>query len=230
MKKANDYKAWYRKNDPQNARKGFEEYNRPFEERYKRPPEYSKRPDAYQHYPERYDYTADQDAYQSEEKKRQDQQQNSSHAAKGRAAGKSIVRTVAGHAVAIVVGAIVLVSGYQALKAKSVPTFTTTWTWSEDCQSVTLRLVSEDKSIKKELDATVTLTEEVLATCVADGHRLYTASSAYQNVTYTDVHKVVLYAHGHHFDDGTVTDGHIEYTCSDCGEHVVVDIDVEEND
>ena len=229
MKNANDYKAWYRKNDPQNARKDFKEYNH-FPERYKRPPEYPKSADEYHHYPERYDYTKDQDAAQSEDKKRQDQEQNSGAASKGRHAGKSIVKTVVGHVVAVVVGAIILVTGYQALKAKSVHTFATTWMWSEDYQSVTLRLVSEDKSIKKELDAVVTVTEEVLATCVTDGHRLYTAKSDFENVTYTDVRNEVLHAHGHHFDEGKVVDGHIEYTCSDCGEHVIVDIDIEEND
>ena len=229
MKKANDYETWYRKNDPQNARKNFKEYNH-YPERYKRPPEYPKGADEYHHYPERYDYTKDQDVGQSEEKKRQDQEQSSNPAAKGRHVGKSIVKTVAGNAVALVVGAIVLVTGYQTLKAKSAPTFITNWMWSDDYQSVTLRLVSEDKSIKKDLDAVVTLTEEVLATCVEDGYRLYTASTAYQNVTYTDVRNEVLHAQGHHFDEGTVVDGHIEYTCSNCGEHVIVDIDIEEND
>ena len=229
MKKANDYKAWYRKNDPKNARKDFKEYHH-FPERYKRPPEYPKRGDEYHHYPERYDYTKDQDVNQSEDKKRQDQQENSGAATKGRHAGKSIVKTVAGHAVAIVVGAIVLVAGYQALKGKSIHTFTANWTWSEDYQSVTVRLVSEDKSIKTELDATVTLTEEVLATCVTDGHRIYTASSDYQDVTYTDTRNEVLPAQGHQFDTGTIVDGHIEYTCTVCGEHVVVDVEIEEND
>ena len=229
MKKANDYETWYRKNDPQNARKKFKEYNH-YPERYKRPPEYPKSADEYHHYQERYDYTKDQDVGQSEEKKRQDQQQTSSPAAKGRHAGKSIVKTVVGHAVAVVVGAIILVTSYQTLKAKSVHTFTTSWTWSEDYQSVTLRLVSEDKSIKKDLDAVVTLTEEVLATCVTDGYRVYTASSNYENVTYTDVRNEVLHAEGHHFDTGTVVDGHIEYTCTVCGEHVVVNVEIEEND
>lgn len=229
MKKANDYKAWYRKNDPQNARKDFEEYHH-FPERYKRPPEYPKRADGYHHYDERYDYTKDQEVATSQDKKRQDQQQNSGVATKGARGGKSIVKTVAGHAVAIVVGAIILVAGYQALKGKSVHTFTTSWTWSDDYQSVTLRLVSEDKSIKKDLDAVVTLIEEVPATCVTDGHRLYTASSDYENVTYTDVRNEVLHAEGHHFDTGTIVDGHIEYTCTVCGEHVIVDVDIEEND
>ena len=229
MKKANEYKAWYRKNDPQNARKKFKEYNR-FPERYQRPPEYPKSPDEYHHYPERYDYAKDQDVELSKEKQRQDQQQNNGRASKARNAGKSIVKTVVGNAVAIVAGAVILVGGYQGLKAKSVHTFTPDWTWSEDYQSVSVRLVSEDKSIKKDLTAVVTVTEEVLATCVADGHRLYTASIPYEGVTYTDIRNEVLHAHGHHFDGGTVVDGHIEYTCSDCGEHVVVDIDIEEND
>ena len=230
MKKSNEYKPWYRKNDPQNARKDYKEYNRQFSERYKRPPEYSKSPDEYHHYPERYDYTKDQDAEKLEDKKRQDQQQNNSAATRGRAAGKSIVKTVAGSAVAVVVGAIILIYSYQAIKAKSVETLNSDWMWSEDYQSCTLKLESSDKSIRKQINIATNITEEVLPTCVNDGYRVYTASADYRNVTYTDARNVVLYAHGHHFDKGVVVDNHIEYTCSDCGEHVIVDIEIEEND
>lgn len=230
MKKANDYNPWYRKNGPQNARKDFQEYNRPFTERYNREPEYYKRPDAYQHYPERYDYAKDQDSIKKEEKERQGQQRNNNAASKGKAAGKSIVKTVAGNAVAAVVGAIVLVSGYQAMEAKSVQTLNSNWMWSEDYQSCILKLESTDKSIRKQINIVTNITEEVLPTCVNDGYRVYTASADYRNVTYTDTRNVVLDAHGHHFDEGVIVDGHIEYTCSDCGETVAVEIEIEEDD
>ena len=230
MKKSNEYKAWYRKNDPQNARKDFKEYNRQFSERYKRPPEYAKSAEEYHHYPERYDYTKDQDVEKSEDQKRQDQKQNNSAVTKSQAAGKSIVKTVVGSAVAVVVGAIILVTSYQTLKAKSVPTFNVSWTWSDDYLSCILKLESTDKSIRKQIDIVTEVTEEVLPTCVTNGHRLYTASSDYRDVTYTDVRNEVLYAQGHHFDNGVVMGSYIEYTCADCGEHVRVDIDIEEND
>lgn len=230
MKKANEYNAWYRNNDPQNARKGFEEYNRPFAERYQRPAEYYKRPEEYQHYPERYDYTKDQDPEKADENKENQDQQQNNPTSKLKSVGKSIVKTVVGNAVAIVVGAVVLVTGYNALVINSIHTFDATWVWSDDYQNVTLKLVSEDKSIKKEFNAVVTLTDEVLATCVSDGYRIYTASGDYEEVTYTDVRNEILHAHGHHFDEGVLVDGHIEYTCSDCGEKVVVDADIEEID
>ena len=35
---------------------------------------------------------------------------------------------------------------------------------------------------------------------------------------------------GHRFDEGTLVDGDVEYTCLECGEHLVVHVHIDEND
>ena len=234
MKRANEYKAWYRNNDPQNARKDFKEYNRSFGEYYKRPPEYSESPDEYHKFPERYDYIEDQDRQKESKDNQNNQNQQNSSSMRAQAVGKSVVKSVVGNAVALVVGAVVLVAGYNAIKAKKaeaeiVHTFTPTWIWADDHKTATLSLISEDSSIKLEFPVESTLTEEVLATCTVDGYRLYNVSFDYNDTNYTDSYSEVLHAE-HKFDDGTIVGGNIEYTCSECGEHLIIHIDIEEND
>ena len=228
MKNANDYKAWYRNNDPQNARKDFKEYNRPFSERYKRPPEYVRRGEEYTHFSERYDYTQDQEKETSSEERNNQDKQNNASKSKAQGVTKSIVKTVVGNAVAVVVGAVVLVTGYNATKANNARVYNATWAWSDDCHNVVLKLESDDLSVRQQFNIVSELTEEVLPTCVNDGHRLYSATGKYKDVTYNDQHNEVLHAHGHSFDEGHVVGDYIEYTCANCGEHLIVNIDIEE--
>ena len=226
MKKANEYKAWYRKKNPQNAREGFNEHNRDFDERYQRPSEYYRRPDEYQHFQERYDYTADQEETKKQKRKRQDQQSN-----KANVIGKNVIKAVVKSTVGLVVGALVIVVGYRAIKAKEVThVFTPGWVWSDDYQTATLVMTSEDNSIKKEFPAVVTLDEEVAPTCIDDGYRTYTAIGSYETKEYTDTQTEALHALGHRFDEGTLVDGDVEYTCLECGEHLVVHVHIDEND
>ena len=243
---ANEYKAWYRRNDPQNAREGWDAYNRPFGERYERPSEYQDvRGDAYHHFPERYDITADQDKkrVQPDEEKQQDtsrQAQRARTARAGQTAVKSAVQSIAGTCVAAVVGAVVLVGGYQAIEAeKAAETAaaiveTVDWAWSEDNQSVLVALYDEEGTILTELPAEVTITT-VDATCTVDGYKTYTAIVVYNQTTYTDIHTQPLPAIGHTFDEGKVVITEngppvVEYECIHCHEKFTVSATIDEND
>ena len=246
---ANEYKAWYRRNDPQNAREGWDAYNRPFGERYERPSEYQDvRGDAYHHYPERYDITADQDKkrVQPDEEKQQDtsrQAQRARTARAGQTAVKSVVQSIAGTCVAAVVGAVVLVSGYQAIEAEKaaeqaaaiVQEYTADWTWGEDSQTATLVLTDQNGNVAKQLPVVVTVVEEP-ATCTEDGRKVFTATATdeEQDKVYTDVKSQVLPALGHTFDEGTPTtvDGEaaIVYECAHCHEKFTVTATIDEND
>lgn len=243
---ANEYKAWYRRNDPQNAREGWDAYNRPFGERYERPSEYQDvRGDAYHHFPERYDITADQDKkrLQPDEEKQQDmsrQAQRARTARAGQTAVKSVVQSIAGTCVAVVVGAVVLVSGYQAIEAeKAAETAaaiveTVDWAWSEDNEVVTASLINEDGSVITELPAVVTVAVEE-ATCTADGRKTYTATVEYNEETYTNVRYDMLPATGHTFDEGKVVITEngppmIEIECTHCHKKFTVTATIDEND
>lgn len=245
---ANEYKAWYRRNDPQNAREGWDAYNRPFGERYERPSEYQDvRGDAYHHFPERYDITADQDKkrVQPDEEKQQDtsrQAQRARTARAGQTAVKSVVQSIAGTCVAAVVGAVVLVSGFQAIEAEKaaeqaaaiVQEYTTDWTWGEDSQTATLVLTDQNGNVAKQLPAVVTVAVEE-ATCTTDGRKTYTATIEYNEETYTNVRYDVLPATGHTFDEGKVVITEngppmIEYECTHCHEKFTVTATIDEND
>lgn len=244
---ANEYKAWYRGNDPQNAREGLDEYDRPFGERYERPPEYQDvRGDAYRHYPEIYDITADREKKQgyADDKKSQEQTQDKSRQSRraqsaraGQTVVKSVVQSIVGHVVAIVVGAVVLVGGYRAIeaqKAASQPVVAVAeWSWSEDGQTATVALKDEGGNVIRELPATVEiLTED--PTCTQDGHTTYTATVVDGQDTYSDVHSDLLPAIGHAFDKGKVINTEngpmIEYECTHCHEKFTVTATIDEND
>ena len=242
---ANEYKAWYRGNDPQNAREGWDAYNRPFGERYERPPEYQEvRGDAYRHYAERYDVTVDQDKKRVEpdEDKSQDQAKQSQRARTARAgqtAVKSVVQSIAGTTVAAVVGAVVLVAGYQAIEAEKaasepVPAIVQTveWTWDEDYSSALVALWDEEGNEIAQVPAEVSVTTQD-ATCTSDGRKTYKATVKYDEKTYSDEKYETLPAIDHKYGVGIpiTTNGvqtGILYECEHCHEQFIVNVGVEE--
>jgi hypothetical protein len=240
---ANEYKAWYRRNDPQDARKDWSAYNRPFGERYERPKEYGAyRGDAYRHYPERYDITADQekkrqgsDSQSTQEKSRRQQARS---ARMGQNAVRGVMQSIVGPTVAAVVGAVVLVSGYQAIEAEKAAELTAAetrvpvvaWKWSEDDEgnkSAAITFTYEDGTVVKQLTATtISVSSELAPTCAQDGFVVYAATVTDGDTVYTDEHRDTLPATGkHEFDDGTVSvDEHgqstIVFECKHCHKKV----------
>ena len=248
---ANEYKAWYRRNNPQNAREGMDAYNRPYSERYERPPAYSSRGEEYNRFPERHDIAADQEKKmqaaeskdQSQEKSRAKRRAQSSRA--GQTAVKSVVQTVVGNAVAIVVGAVVVVSGYQAIEAEKAlmqetPAVVaeTSWDWTdwteESEQTVMVTLSDEEGAVIAEMPAVVAVTIESEATCDDNGLKKYTATVEYEGKTYTDVQEVVIPKLGHLYGDGipitTEMGPGILYECERCHEEHFVEGDFGENE
>lgn len=245
--KANEYKAWYRRNDPESARRGLEEFNRPFGERYERPPEYSFGQEAYPQYPERVDISEKQEAYQRGEEDKKKNSQSSEKTQKeqrmkrmrGNSAARSVVSAVAAPAAGIVVGAVILVSSYQAIESQAIPELppivaTVDCDWGEAFDSATITLTDENGTFIAELPATVN-TEVTEATCTQAGSRTYTASAVYEGETYSKDHTEPLAPLGHSFGEGKVVqDEHgtpmMEYECEHCHEKITVSIELEEEE
>jgi len=243
--KANEYKAWYRRNDPESARRGLEEYSRPFGERYERPPEYSFGQEAYPQYPERLDISEKQEAYQrGEEDKKQASKSKSSQGDKakklrGNSATRGILSAIATPVVGIVVGAVILVSGYQAIEAQNIPeptpiVATVECDWGADFDSAILVLTDDSGAVITELPAEVVMAE-VAATCTESGTRTYTATAIYDEQTYSKVHVETISPLGHTFDEGKVVISEngppmMVYECTHCHEKISIAITVEENE
>ena len=245
--KANEYKAWYRRNDPESARRGLDEFNRPFGERYERPPEYSFGSEVYPQYPEMVDISEKQEAFQKgeEEKKKdshssdQSQKQERMKKMRGNSAARSVVSAVAAPTAGIVVGAVILVSGYQAIENQAIPELppivtTIECDWGEAFDSATITLTDENGTFIAELPATVN-TEVTEATCTQAGSRTYTASAVYEGETYSEEHIETIEPAGHVFGEGKVVQGEngspvMEYECDRCHEKVTVEISVTEED
>ena len=248
--KANEYKAWYRRNDPGISRRGQSEYDRPFKERYERPPEYSPSATEINRYP----MTKDIDEQRAEKlkewesssenrsgRKEQEERKRSRARNTARNATRGVVQGIVAPAVGVVAGAVILVSGYQAIVNESisdpVPIVQIVedagWIWSEeDMMSATVRLLDGDGNLIEELPATVTsVTTD--ATCTAEGVTVYTATATDEDGhEYTDSRSETIAPTGHSFGEGHLTesDGQltIEYECAHCHEKFTVTTSVEE--
>ena len=238
--KANEYKAWYRRNDPGTTQPGLEEYSRPYGERYERPPEYSFGSDAYPQYPEMVDISEKQEAFEKgEDKKAQESQSRGTEEAKksvkknlGNNAARGVVQTVLGNAVALVVGGAVLVGGYTAIvneeaaepivEPAAVVTYVENWAWEDDFESATLTLTTEDGTFVAEIPATVGDPVIVPATCTAEGSTTYTASASHEDKDYSASHVETIKMIAHTWDDGTEDGDSVVYECTHCHTKVTV--------
>ena len=244
--KANEYKAWYRRNDPQNARKGWGAYNRPYKERYERPPEYAVGSDAYKHYPAMVDIAEKQEAYLKEEDdSKKAQSEKAEEAKKQRAkrtranqATRGVAQAIAAPVAGVVAGAVILVGGFQAIENASssepLPIIQTVeCDWGEDYMSATITLTDENGTFVAELPATITVSEES-ASCTEAGTKTYTATAVYGEKDYSKVHSEEIAPTGHTFGEGhVVVDGGqtmMVYDCDNCDESVSIAITIEEND
>ena len=249
--KANEYKAWYRRNDLESARRGLDEYNRPFGERYERPPEYSFGQEAYPQYPERLDISEKQEAYQKGEEKKTEKSKSSQSDAKKKQekmrtrasqATRGAVQAVAAPVVGVVAGAAVLVAGYQAIESEAsfepLPIVTTVeCDWDGDMMGATITLMDEEGNvIVASLPATVTAEETVAPTCTTPGTKTYTATVMYEETEYTKSLEETIDPLSHDFGEGVLTtnengDPVYVYECNRCHEPIERSpFDVEEID
>ena len=110
-----------------------------------------------------------------------------------------------------------------------------TWKWSDDNSTVILELTDPDGKLVKEIPATVSVEDEVEATCNKEGTRIYTATIEDENNTYTDSRSATVDPLGHDFNGGeevVLQTGHtaITFGCNRCGEEFTIETSMTEND
>ena len=90
------------------------------------------------------------------------------------------------------------------------------WAWGDDNLTATVTFADKVGGEDLVLDAEITkkITE---ATCDKDGSIVYTAKAIYEGKTFTQKQTTILESHGHNYE-GTYENGHITYTCSECGD------------
>ena len=155
-------------------------------------------------------------------------------------ATKNVAKNLVSKVVLVVVGSIIVVSGYNAVqaheaaKAAPPPVASVEWKWDEDYSSVTAELLDAQGATIEKVPATV-VSEEVAATCSAEGKITYTATyTGDDGKEYTDVKTVTRAAVGHAFEKvGEEEDGDTVTTtfeCTHCHERFTVITSVEEED
>ena len=108
------------------------------------------------------------------------------------------------------------------------------WVWSEDKQTVVLKLSDSDGNLVKELPASVEIST-IEATCTEEGTKTYTASVTDEDKTYTDSKSESLDPLGHEFGEGKQTvkeDGQttVIFECDRCHEQFKVEMSLTENE
>ncbi|MBR5434794.1 MAG: hypothetical protein IK117_10215, partial [Bacteroidales bacterium] len=73
------------------------------------------------------------------------------------------------------------------------------WQWAEDKESAKVKFVCENNAEHVELIDAVVTSDTTIATCTADGKIVYTASSEFEDVEYTDETEKTLPAIGHNY-------------------------------
>lgn len=257
----NEFEAWLSRNVKNIGKGGSIPSIDPFNkakigsERNERPEEYPMNDvEEYHHYNERYKPLGEED----DDKNQNDSSDSQSQSFEGQArstsysrskaskasknkgnAVKNIAKNIVSKVVLVVVGAIVVVSGYNAVRAheaeKAAPVVASIeWQWNEDYSSVNAELLDSKGSLIKKAPATITK-EEVAAACSVEGTITYTATyKGDDGKEYTDTKIVTNAAIGHAFekvseeDNGdTVT---ITFECTHCHEQFVITTNIEEND
>lgn len=91
------------------------------------------------------------------------------------------------------------------------------WTWEND--NLTAKVTFADKKGGEALVLDATITKKTTeATCEKDGSIVFTAKATYEGKTFTQKQTTVLESHGHNYEGTYGDDGHITYTCSECGD------------
>ena len=161
----------------------------------------------------------------------------------GRSATR-VVQNIVGRAAAVIVSAVVVVAGYQEIKAheeaKALAARTVTqieWVWNDDNTTATAELFNVDGNLISETPAVITVMRTE-ATCNTEGRILYTATVTYslsedEEQTYFDTHTEIIPPTGHEFDEGRIVDldngqKALIYECMHCHEEFSVSIVIDE--
>ena len=251
--RAKEFGTWLSGKMVGGRRKSGDEYNKSFKGEWppKRYEEYaSSSMEEYHSYPEIKDERTEQEQKQNDATQSNQKQESKKTKKQQRSPGQ-LTRNLIGRVVAVSTGAIVVANSYVALGGElpfPVPfsslfsnivsaedvVASETWEWSEDFQTVTVKLLDEKGELVKEILATV-LVEQKDATCTANGSKTYTATAEDGETVYSDTHTEVLTAIGHSFDAGKIVqqdDGTYAMVkeCIHCHEKITTVISVEEND
>lgn len=241
--RAKERQAWLSRNvgkggqrpsvDPFNkAKKGGERY--PTAEEYA-----SKNVEEY------HDYSENKDLTKEDERKKDDSQRSDrsdkSRGSGTRQAGVSRARSIIGRVVGCVVGAVVVVTGYQAIQeheaAKAAPAVFVEWQWGDDFSSVTAEVKDDKGKLVKEVagaQVIVTVTE-IEATCTEAGLKTYTATFTDEDgKEYSDTKTEPIEPTGHDLSEvGVETSGNqvtTTFECTHCHEQFTTTISVEEEE
>lgn len=238
----NEFNAWLSKNVGKGGqRSSLDGFNKHMKghERNPRAPEYPCMDvEEYHHYKERYDFRKEDDDKKKQNDFQQDQNDKSQNSQASQGAGRvaqSVARNIIPKVALTVVGSVVIVVGYNEIKAKETQAaaVSSVWVWSDDNSTATLQFLNKDGKVVKEVPSAITI-GGTDATCTKEGEKTYSASAQNEGKTYNDVHTVTLPALGHAFDEGTKTfiEGlpSIIYNCTRCGEIFIVTVSPEEID
>ena len=158
----------------------------------------------------------------------------------------NLVQNVISRVVSVVVGGVMVVSGYQEIKANEearvLAAHTVTqveWVWNDDNTSAIAELFNAKGNLVLKAPAVITVTRTD-ATCNAEGNILYTATATYSSSedevdTYTDTRTETLAPTGHDFDGGKETileNGKTAtvFECKHCHEKFTISFDPPKED
>ena len=221
--KVKERESWVSNNVGKGGKRpSYDEFNKAFkgQERNPRAQEYASQGlEEYHHYSERAEYKENSD--ESKSKQKQEQKRSST---------SNAIRNVIGRVVAVVAGAVILVTTYTTMTVVS----SNNWIWSSDMQTVSVELVRRDGVVIKELPAVVTVTQQD-PVCNQTGLKTFTATAEDEDeVVYSDVRYETLspLGHDHYVVEETILDGQIirVYECSRCHERFTITIDIDDND
>ena len=262
----NEFEAWLSQNVKNIGKGGSRPHIDPFNkakkgsERNVRAEEYPMMDvDEFHHYPERYSQKKtdddDNNDYDSSSQSRSNAQSQSqsqygrqtshsqSKASKASNSAGRVVQSVAKNVISkvalVVVGSVIVVTGYNEIQAheaaKAAPVVTTIeWVWSDDYTTASAGLMSDKGVLIKEVPATVTTTETT-PTCTSAGTVTYTATYVDDDgKEHSDVRTETKEAFGHAFEKvGEVVDGNkvtTTFECTHCHEKFTITTTVEEDD
>ena len=193
----------------------------------------------YHHYLERRDTNNAEDEQKRNDSSGSSDKSRSKSSKSVRNSPANLARNLITRVATVVVGGVIVVSGYQAIKeseAQAAPApivAEVKWDWSDDYSTVSVGLLDENGNLIREVPATVTIAKTE-ATCIKDGNVTYTATAEDDGKEYSDVKNTVLPAKGHDFGESKITvseDGEtiMIAECERCHEQVTVDISFDED-
>ena len=233
--RANGYEEWLSRNVKKGGeRPSYDPYNKAKKgsERNPSAKEYANKDvEEYHHYNERRNTAKDDEDRKQNDSAQSGNTQKAERSKSGRPSSQ-LARNIITRVVAVVAGAVITVSGYQAIKTNNETVVKTTWNWSEDYETATVSLYNVRGILIKEVPATVNVTKTE-ATCTKEGLLNYSAFAEYKDVSYSDEKNTIISAIGHSYGDAVITtvDGvpTIILECEHCHEKITIGISPSED-